>query len=457
MKKLLLRAALTLLLLAGFSAYDSRIASANFNESEILTEQEFLEVIKILSADKIAGLDSLISNFSSRTRFSGNVLVALNGRSIFERSVGMADPLSRTEVKSETIFQLASVSKQFTAAAIMLLKSDGRIGFDDLLVKYIPELPYNNITLRHLLHHMAGLPNYMYLTDHFWDKNYPPDNEDVVELMVKHKLPVFFKPGSRYDYSNTGYVMLATVVERITGMSLNDFLQRRLFRPLGMKSTYVYSTADTAIRKRHVDGFRALRSGYVRIADTHNNGPVGDKGVCSTTGDMFKWDRALYNGSPISPEILEEAFAGEVTSSGKDVPYGYGFRLREYNGTKVVYHNGLWEGARTNFHRYLNNQNTIIILNNTSICTNHQLVQLIETYIGGCDPGNTTEMLANIAIEEGFESAYEFYDEIKHNNPEVEVDFRKMVAVATYLQKIGKTGKASQLEEFCSLATKKDI
>jgi len=456
LKKILLRATLIFLLVVGFSAFDSRIASANFSESEILTEQEFLEMFKILSADKIAGLDSLLSDFSARTRFSGNVLVALNGHSVFERSIGMADPITKKIVKAETIFQLASVSKQFTAAAIMLLKSDGRLGFDDLLVKYIPELPYNDVTLRQLLHHVAGLPNYMYLTDNFWDKDYPPDNEDVVELMARYKLPVFFRPGARYDYSNTGYVMLATVVERVSGLSLDEFLQRRLFRPLGMKSTYIYTTADTAGKKRHIDGFRAMRSGYARILDTRNNGPVGDKGVCSTTGDMFKWDRALYKGSPISPELLEEAFTAVTTTSGKEVPYGYGFRIRDLNGSKVVYHNGLWEGARTNFHRYLSNQNTIIVLNNTSTRANHELVHLIETYIGGYAAGNPTEMLANLAIEEGVESAFAVYDEIKHNNPETEVDFRKMIAVATYLQKIGKTEKASQLEEFCSLALKEN-
>ena len=453
--KFLLSASLIILLVVGFSAFDSRIASANFSESEILTEQEYLDLYKILSAEKIIRLDSLVSAFSTRTRFSGNVLVALNGYSIFERSVGLADPITKTAVKPETIFQLASVSKQFTAAAIMLLKSDGRLSFDDLLVKYIPELPYDNITLNHLLHHVAGLPNYMYLTDHYWDKDAPPDNEDVVELMARYKLPVFFRPGSRYDYSNTGYVMLATVVERITGMSLNEFMQRRVFRPLGMTSTYIYSTADTSIKKRHIDGFRALRSGYSRILDTRNNGPVGDKGVCSTSGDMFKWDRALYNGSPISAEIIEEAFSGTTTTSGKDVPYGFGFRIRACNGSKVVYHNGLWEGARTNFHRYLSTGNTIIILNNTSIRSNHELVHLIESIIEGNATGDPTEMLARLAMEEGVNSAYEVYDEIRHENPAIEVDFRKIAAVADYLQKIGKTAKASQLSAFCNMALQK--
>lgn len=439
------------MLIAGFSGFDSRIASANFNESEILTEQENLDLCKIFSAEKIARLDSLIEKFSVKYRFSGNILVGLSGYNVYQRSVGYADPISKIAAKPESIYQLASVSKQFTAAAIMLLKSDGKLDFDDLVVDYIPELPYKNITIAHLLHHVGGLPNYMYLTDRYWDKKTPPDNEDVITLMAKHKLPVFFQPGSRYDYSNTGYMVLATIVQRISGMSLNDFLQRRLFKPAGMNSTYVYSSADTSIKRKHTDGFRATRSGYIRIQDTRNNGPVGDKGVCSTAGDMFLWDRALSMGSPISKEILEEAFTPIKTNSGRDVPYGFGFRIREYNGQKVVYHNGLWEGARTNFHRYIDSQNTIIVLNNTSIRTNHELVSQIEAIIGGDKTTEVTEMIAKMAIEKGVEPAIDLYFEILDSYPDIEIDFEKIATVADYLQKAGKTEKASRLEEFYTI------
>ncbi|MBK6345626.1 MAG: beta-lactamase family protein [Bacteroidales bacterium] len=449
--KQLTRLILIILLIAGFSGYDSRIASANFSKSEILTEQENLDLCKIFSADKINRIDSLISVYSTRFRFNGNILVAINGYNVVQRSVGYADPINRIEAKPETIYQLASISKQFTAAAIMLLELDGKLSFDDHLIKFIPELPYEKVTLRHLLHHTGGLPNYMYLTDRYWEGSTPPDNEDVIELMARYKLSAFFQPGSRYDYSNTGYVMLATVVERISGMSLNEFLQRRVFKPLGMNSTYVYSTADTSIKRRHIDGFRASRSGFTRISDTKNNGPVGDKGVCSTSGDMFKWDRALHMGSPINKEMLEEAFSPVKTTNGREVPYGYGFRIKEFNSEKVIYHNGLWEGSRTNFHRYLDSQNTIIVLNNTSIRTNHELVRQIESVIGDCKESGFTEMIAKAAIEEGVEPALELYYEVLDSNPDLEVDFDKIAAVADYLQKAGKTEKASELEKLYAI------
>jgi CubicO group peptidase (beta-lactamase class C family) len=449
--KRIFKLGLLIALVFGLSGNDIRIASANFNKSEVLTDQENLDLCKIFSSEKIARIDSLLNYYAINNKFNGNVLIALDGFNVYQRSIGFADPIKKISSKPETVYQLASVSKQFTAAAIMLLKADGKLGFDDLLIKYIPELPYKNITIRHLLHHVSGLPNYMYLTDKYWTDIRPPDNNDVIELMAKYKIPVFFQPGARYDYSNTGYVMLASVVERVSGMSLNDFLQQRIFRPLGMKSTYVYSTADTNIKRNHIDGFKALKSGYSRIQDTRNNGPVGDKGVCSTTGDMFNWDRALYMGSPLNQALLDEAFSPTTTTAGKEVPYGYGFRIRESNGGKVIYHNGLWEGARTNFHRYLDSQNTIIVMNNTSTRINHELVRQIETIIGSKDNAVYTEILARMAIEEGVDPAVDYYNQMLDNDSEVIVNFDKIDSAAAYLQKAGKTEKAAQLEKMSNV------
>ncbi len=449
--KHLFRLLLIFALICGLSGNESWISSANFNKSEVLTDQENLDLCKIFASEKIARIDSLINDYSSKNSFNGNILVALNGFNVYQRSVGYSDPIKKVSSKPESVYQLASVSKQFTAAAIMLLQSDGKLSFDDFLTKYIPELPYRNVTIRQLLHHVGGLPNYMYLTDKYWDNSRPPNNEDVIGLMARYKLPVFFQPGTRYDYSNTGYVMLATIVQRVSGMSLNDFLQHRVFRPLGMTSTFVYSSADTSIKRRQTDGFRASRSGYIRIMDTENNGPVGDKGVCTTTGDLFKWDRALYMGSPINQALLDEAFAPIMTPSGKEIPYGFGFRIRECNGCKVIYHNGLWEGARTNFHRYLDSQNTIIVLNNTSTRINHELVKQIESIINGNENAVYTETLAKMAIEEGVDPAIEFYNHILDIDSDVIVNFDKIDSVARYLLQSGKPEKASQLEKMSNV------
>lgn len=447
--KLLYRIILVTLLVIGFSPIESHISSANLIESQILTDAESHQLTKILASDIIERLDSLVNRFSSRYRFSGNILVAYEGSEIYTKSVGYADPLKKEPVKAGTIFQLASVSKQFTAAAIMLLKSDGRLDFDDQLVKYIPELPYPSVSINHLLHHLSGLPNYMYLVDKYWKQDYAPDNEDVVNMMAKYKLPLFFHPGSRYDYSNTGYVMLATVVERISGLSLNEFLQRRIFQPLGMKNTFIYSAADTTVSRMQIDGFRAYRSGFVRIRDTHNDGPVGDKGVCSTAEDMLKWDNALYNESPLNQELLQIAFTPAVTTSGKEIPYGCGFRIRDCNGCKVVYHNGIWEGSRINFHRFIDQGHTIIILNNTSISSNHELVRLIEKTINQENTLRITTQLTRIVIDEGLQAALDYYAGLSENEPFEHPDIRKLMQAADYMYSIGKDKKAEEIKELC--------
>lgn len=435
--------------IVGYAPYESRIVSANLNEIEILTDTESRQLHSIIASDVISQLDSLIESFTGHYRFSGNILVAFGGEAIYSKSVGYADPIKREPLKSESVFQLASVSKQFTAAATMLLAQDGLIDFSDPLSKYIPELPYKDITISHLLHHISGLPNYMYLIDKYWKDKSAPDNEDVIDLMAKYRIPLFFKPGSRYDYSNTGYVMLATVVQRVSGMSLNTFLQKRVFGPLEMKNTFVYSSADTSITRSQIDGFRAYRSGYSRIIDSHHDGSVGDKGICSTTEDLYKWDRALYNGNIISQEMLEKAFNPATTTGGKEVMYGFGFRIKESNGSKVIYHNGIWEGSRTNFHRFIDKQNTIIILNNTSISSNHELVRLIENTLNQDSSLLITSRITKLLVEKGQKPALEYYNEIQETQPFNRPDIRKLMLAAEFMHSIGKENKAAEIEELC--------
>ncbi|HLN52457.1 MAG TPA: serine hydrolase domain-containing protein [Lentimicrobium sp.] len=447
--KLLYRFVLITLFFFGFSAYESRITSATLNESEILTNNELNDLTRLIADEVILKIDSLVNKFSSRYRFSGNIMVAYGGSEIYSKSVGYADPLKKEPAKPETIFQLASVSKQFTAAAIMLLQSDGRLDINDSLSKYIPELPYKGVLINHLLHHISGMPNYMYLIDKYWHNEQPPDNEDAIDLMAKYKIPLFFKPGSRYDYSNTGYVLLATIVQRITGLSLNDFLQKRIFQPLGMKSTFVYSSSDSTSKRLQADGFRATKRGYVRIRDSHHDGIVGDKGVCSTTADLLKWDNALYETSLFNDDLKALVFSPAVTSAGKEIPYGCGFRLKDCNGCKVVYHNGIWEGSRTNFHRFIDSRNTIIVLNNTSISSNHELVRLIEATLNNETNLEVTSKITKLLINEGFQSAYDYYCEIQETNPFARPDIRKLMQAIEYLEKIGKETKAEEFKKLC--------
>jgi CubicO group peptidase (beta-lactamase class C family) len=439
------------ILVVGFSPFDNRIASANFNESEILTDLESHELSSLIASSTIYKIDSLVNKFHTQQRFSGNILVALAGQEIFSRSVGYQDPLKKETLAKNNIFQLASVSKQFTATAIMLLSLDGKVEFEEMVTKYIPEFPYKGISLNHLLHHTSGLPNYMYLVDKYWKSPNSPNNDDVIKLLAKYKLPVFFQPGSRYDYSNTGYVILATVVQRVSGVSLNSFLQDRIFKPLGMNNTYVFSSADSTCRRMHIDGFKALKRGYIRYQTSHNDGPVGDKGICSTIEDMFKWDRALYQESIITKEMLDLAFMPAKDKLGRDIPYGYGFRLKQSaDGERVIYHNGIWQGFRTNFHRYIESGNTIIVLNNTSIRSNHELVSKIENILANSKEVLETAKITQIVLNEGVESAKEYYLGLTDADPFFNLNVRKLMDAADFMSSIGKEKKAEEIRELCN-------
>ncbi|MBW6492280.1 MAG: beta-lactamase family protein [Lentimicrobium sp.] len=453
--KLLLKIILVFLFSFLLTENSSLTTSASNSENELLTGFETLELSKIIDYRILRGLDSITDFYARQKGFSGNVLVAIDGLNVFEKSLNYADPLRKTPLNSSNVFQLASVSKQFTAAAILLLKADGRLDLDDELVKFIPELPYKGITIRHLLHHTGGLPNYFYLIDKYWKSAQHPDNEDIIDLMARYKLPAFFKPGLKYDYSNTGYVMLASVVERVSGLPFSEFLQRRIFSPLGMKQTYVYSTAESNSGRQHLDGFRALKNSYVRINATKNNGPVGDKGVCSTVGDLFIWDQALYSGSPVPAVLLEESFMPAKAANGTEIPYGFGFRLKTVNNQEVVYHNGVWEGFRTNFYRYPASGNTIIILNNTSTRVNHEMVTDFETLFNNQPKADYTKMLVNILIEEGLPAAAEAFTELKSQYKEATINLRSIVQVADFLEQSGKPSLASQFYTMVSLMTEK--
>ncbi len=445
--KLLPRLFLTLFFVCFLSGKDHLTSGTNFTTNEILSCSENQELHKILSANRISRLDSLLNAFTAGKGFQGSVLVAIDGYNVFERTAGFADPIRKTPADPAAVYQLASVSKQFTAAAILLLNADNRLALDDYVTKYIPELPYPKVKISHLLHHTAGLPNYMYLVDKYWARSGAPDNEDVIYMLQKYRLPAFFQPGTRYDYSNTGYVVLASVVERITGMSFNEFLQRRVFIPLGMKNTYVYSSADTSMQRLHIGGFHTLKRGFSRIGESRTNGPVGDKGVCSTARDLFLWDQALYTDFPIGQPLLREAFRSGLTNAGKAVNYGYGFRIREYADSPVIYHNGVWEGFRTNFHRYPENHNTIIVLNNTSTRLNHELVNQIEAIIHDSPVSDITKTLIQLAIDEGGDEALDAYEGLKEDGRSEFVEIQRIAEVADFMQRSEKPNKASEIRK----------
>lgn len=311
-------------------------------------------------------LDSLLKIINKRQDFHGAILVAKNNKIVYQNQVGYADFKNKIPLEKESVFQLASVSKQFTAAAIMLLKDRNKIQLTDTVTTYFPNFPYKNITIKHLLNHTSGLPKYFWIAEHEWMEEKPPTNSDLMNALPQTKARRFFRPGRNFDYSNTGYFVLASIVEKVTGTSFNTFLKENIFEPLGMKNTYVYSFQNDTVRENQLIGYRLYRGWrHFKIENTVNDAIVGDKNVYSTPEDLFKWTYALNSERLLSKESLELMYTKGKTVYGRKVPYGFGFRLNR-GKDKSVYHYGKWNGFSTALINYLNENLVIIVLEHTS-------------------------------------------------------------------------------------------
>nr|NQU89732.1 beta-lactamase family protein [Bacteroidota bacterium] len=311
-------------------------------------------------------LDSAISIILKRYKFNGNVLVAFKGYPVFTSTQGFSDFGKKDSLDSNTAFQIASVSKGFTAMAVLMLFERGFLHIDDSVKSHIPEFPFENITIKQLLNHTSGMQNYMYFVDQHWDHNKPINNEDVLSLINEHDPNLNFRPGRRHYYCNTGYAILALLVERVSGQSFHRFLRQNIFDPLDMDNTFVW---DSAV----IDTITNIATGYTRRGwryRRYDHNPldeiVGDKSVYSTVHDLLKWDQALYTNRLLSDTLLQESFLPTVLRRGRTYNYGYGWRLKSEGGKKIIYHNGLWNGFTSSFTRYVDDSLTIILLNNTN-------------------------------------------------------------------------------------------
>lgn len=329
----------------------------------------FTDLDKVVMARKGRIIDSLFTELQ-KGGFNGCVLYGEKGRLVFKKAYGYDNFKLKTRLTTASAFQLASVSKMFTAMSIMILKEEGLLDYDDSVRKYIPELPYPGVTVRNLLNHRSGIPDYMHFSDEYWDQAAPMTNEDMVRVMKENAPPRFFTPGSGFDYCNSNYALLASVVERITGKPFDEFVKENIFEPVGMSHSFIYKlkpgepipeTVPVGVSGHH--GGRSLP----RVEPNfYQNGIVGDKGVYSTVEDLFKWDQALYNGLLVNDETLQEAYrAGSPKFSPWHDNYGFGWRIKG-NRVKTVFHYGWWKGFRTYFIRDLYQEKTIIVLTNTT-------------------------------------------------------------------------------------------
>lgn len=321
-------------------------------------------------------MDSVFTSLLKEGSFNGNVLVAEKGKIIFMKSFGNAEEPDVRMLDANSVFELASCSKQFTAAAIVLLQQKGKLSYDDPLEKWIPALGiYKGVTIRHLLHHTSGLPDYMVLMDSVWDHHRIAVNKDMINALQQYRSPAEFAPGERFEYSNTGYAVLASVIESVSGMSYAAFLDKELFRPLQMSHTFVYTRR---LSPRKVPGYAF---GYVYADDQKRkvlpdsmpgmdmvywlDGITGDGTVNSTAGDLLKWDRALYTTKYFSATSLKLMFTPGVLNDGSATNYGLGWMLQtDTMMGHIAAHSGSWHGYTSYIERHTDKDKTIIILEN---------------------------------------------------------------------------------------------
>lgn len=304
--------------------------------------------------------DSFFNILYSRARFNGSALIAHDGKVLYKHQFGYSDYTTKETLTDTSEFQLGSVSKQFTAVSIMILKEKGLLNYDDSIVKFFPDFPYTGVTIRMCLDHRSGLPNYMFTCSaECRDQSTLIDNMQVMDMLAKYKPECYFKPNHLFNYCNTNYCVLAAIVEKVTGNKFSDFIRKNIFEPLQMTHTFIYDKYDTAIPNK-VTGYNP---GYRKAGTDFLDGVAGDKGIYSTVEDLLKWDQALYGNKLVSQATLKEAFSPQTRWMGNR-SYGFGWRLMLFDGDTIVYHGGWWHGFNCDFIRDVKQKTTIIVLSN---------------------------------------------------------------------------------------------
>jgi CubicO group peptidase (beta-lactamase class C family) len=303
------------------------------------------------------------------------VLVVQNGKTLFSAGYGVNDLRSLRRVDTQTNFRLASVTKQFTAMAIMLLVHDGKLRYEDRLTDIFPDFPAygSTITIRNLLNHTSGLRDYEDLMA-APDPKVPVERQQITDEgvldLLKAQSSTLFPPGSKWAYSNSGYVVLGLVVEKVSHESFPDFLRDRIFAPLHMTSTVAYMRGRNDVPNRAF-GHSFEQDKWLQTDQSPTSATLGDGGIYSSLGDLKKWDEALRKNSLLSAQEIQPALtpvsapAGRVTNpDGTPAAYGFGWFLNSYKDHRRMWHYGETIGFRTAIERFLDGHLTVIVLCN---------------------------------------------------------------------------------------------
>lgn len=295
------------------------------------------------------------------------VLVAQDGQVLFETGFGYADIENNVQVSSETKFRIGSISKQFTAAAILKLAEQGKLKLSDPLIKYIPDFPKGKeVTIRHLLTHTSGIHSYTGDPRFMERVTKPIAPKDLIDEIKKYDYD--FEPGTNWAYNNSGYFILGYIVEQVSGMPFGNYLKKTFFNPLGMKNTGVYVNGKKY--KNEARGYSFENDSVALALDWDMSWAGGAGNLYSTVGDLYRWNEAIFNGKVLKPETLEEAHTaaklddGRLPSALGTAGYGYGWAIGEFRGVHEISHSGGLHGFITNLSRLPEENLTVVVLTN---------------------------------------------------------------------------------------------
>jgi CubicO group peptidase (beta-lactamase class C family) len=359
----------TTILLLFPSCETENIKVSNYEEADSIVLADFTTEINALidsvNDSRSLKVDKYFSNKFKRGVFNGNILFAEKGKIIINKSYGYAHVRNKEKLTPKHTFQLASASKPFTAVATLQLIEQGLLSFDDSVKKFFPEFPYSDIDIHQLLSHRSGMSQYTHFCDRpdsIWPKKDSTiTNEDVLQIMTDIVPLINYSPNKRYYYCNTNYLILASIIEKVSGITFEQYLSDNIFIPLGMNSSVVYNRTNKDQLILPAQGYE----GKIPWEDVYLNGCVGDKGVYSSVDDLLKFDRALNANFLISDSLKTLAYEGKSKTFKRIQNYGYGFRIKNHPEIgKIVFHTGWWKGFRIYFIKVVKNDRTIIVLNN---------------------------------------------------------------------------------------------
>ena len=314
----------------------------------------FLPETQPVSTDQI---DALMARYEGKAP-GASILVVRDGKTVVSRSYGFADLENNLKAAPSTNYRLASVTKQFTAAAILLLAQDRKLSIDDKVKRWLPSLPdaLDSVTITHLLSHTSGIIDY--------EDVIPPGttaqvhDADVLKLLESQD-STYFKPGTKYQYSNSGYSLLALIVQKASGEPFATFLHDRIFAPLGMKNTVAFEDGISVVANRAY-GYTMKDSAWTRKDQSVTSAVLGDGGIYSSIDDMAKWDAALYDSRLLSDASRKLAFSSHTPTDNPEISYGFGWRITG----ETLWHSGETSGFRNVIVRWPSRRLTVVILSN---------------------------------------------------------------------------------------------